>query len=647
MPPKKVPEHPDDSVLDLTAIHERLDQIARESQVQSQTRDDHVIALEHRFQGAEASITDLKVSVTGIHELLKTMSAKLAEKPVGFAHGDQSTHRFNQTGGGRDYTGRTDHSSGIEFTDQKVYMPRVDLPVFDGNRAASWLEHCKLYFEVNNTPEHYKTRLTTLSFTGDADEWWECYRVEHPNPSWPVLVEAVFERFKLRNNTNPVIQFKKVRQEGSVDDYVREFQRAKARLLAETGIKQEYFFVWSFICGLKEEIQNSIHLFKPQTLNDAFNLALELEISIGPGEKRPTFLRSQPTQNVRHHTFTTHKTPMFKPSETEPSIKKIGAQPTFNKPFLSTEPNSTLTIDQKRAMGLCFRCNDKWHQGHKCHKTLHSMEGEEEVNLDAQYQLEMTLSNEEDPEVEIEEEEVIIGTLSGTSRLGRKKTLQYKAKIGEFSICLLIDTGASHSFINPALAQNLNLPALPSKTLKVRSAGGEELISNTNCKNVRFSVQEFPFEADLWVMEVKGYDIILGIDWIADQDRIELMLKQGLVTVENKGKKVNLVTKVTDSEIQVLEGVVNVMREINEGSQVFYAQIAKVQEEKGDSTTTLHPSLIEILDQFSDIFAEPDSLPPHRAIDHQIVLKPNSKPINLRPYRFSFFQKTEIEKIIK
>lgn len=165
-------------------------------------------------------------------------------------------------------------------------MPRVDMPVFDGNKATSWLEHCKLYCEVNQTPENYKTRLASLGLTGDAEEWYDCYRVEHPNPTWPVLVEAVFERFKLRNNINPVIQFKNVKQEGSVEEYVREFQRAKARLLAETGIKHEYFFVWSFVCGLKEDIQNSIHLFKP--LNEAFNLAVEIEIAFGPNEKKPS-----------------------------------------------------------------------------------------------------------------------------------------------------------------------------------------------------------------------------------------------------------------------------------------------------------------------------------------------------------------------
>lgn len=160
-------------------------------------------------------------------------------------------------------------------------------------------------------------------------------------------------------------------------------------------------------------------------------------------------------------------------------------------------------------------------------------------------------------------------------------------------------------------------------------------------------MQGHVFEADLRVMEVLGYDIILGLDWIVEQDKIELMLKQGVVTVENKGRKVNLITKIADAEIQVLEGVVNVMKEIREGSQVYYAQVSKVEGDVEKNSKVIHPSLTTLIDQFTGVFTEPKTLPPHQSIDHQIILKPNSQPINLRPYRFSHFQKTEIEKIIK
>lgn len=46
------------------------------------------------------------------------------------------------------------------------------------------------------------------------------------------------------------------------------------------------------------------------------------------------------------------------------------------------------------------------------------------------------------------------------------------------------------------------------------------------------------------------------------------------------------------------------------------------------------------------MFESPEGLPPQRDKDHYIHLEPNSNPVNVRPYRYPQFQKTEIEKHI-
>ena len=47
------------------------------------------------------------------------------------------------------------------------------------------------------------------------------------------------------------------------------------------------------------------------------------------------------------------------------------------------------------------------------------------------------------------------------------------------------------------------------------------------------------------------------------------------------------------------------------------------------------------------MFNTPKELPPSRGHEHQIVLKEGTQPINVRPYRYPFYQKNEIEKIVK
>lgn len=63
--------------------------------------------------------------------------------------------------------------------------------------------------------------------------------------------------------------------------------------------------------------------------------------------------------------------------------------------------------------------------------------------------------------------------------------------------------------------------------------------------------------------------------------------------------------------------------------------------------TVLDPIIENLLADFSAVFSVPAALPPSRKWDHRIHLPTNTKPINVRPYRYPYFQKNEIERQIK
>lgn len=68
----------------------------------------------------------------------------------------------------------------------------------------------------------------------------------------------------------------------------------------------------------------------------------------------------------------------------------------------------------------------------------------------------------------------------------------------------------------------------------------------------------------------------------------------------------------------------------------------------GSSSSQNVPSSIQsILDEFADIFNEPDGLPPSRSYDHTIPLIAGAQPVNIRPYRYTPDQKNEIEKQVQ
>ena len=56
-------------------------------------------------------------------------------------------------------------------------------------------------------------------------------------------------------------------------------------------------------------------------------------------------------------------------------------------------------------------------------------------------------------------------------------------------------------------------------------------------------------------------------------------------------------------------------------------------------------ALSDLLDQFSKVFEVPIG-PPIWGHEHQIVLKDDTPPVCERPYRYLYFQKSKIEKIV-
>ncbi|KAL1218315.1 hypothetical protein V5N11_022859 [Cardamine amara subsp. amara] len=64
--------------------------------------------------------------------------------------------------------------------------------------------------------------------------------------------------------------------------------------------------------------------------------------------------------------------------------------------------------------------------------------------------------------------------------------------------------------------------------------------------------------------------------------------------------------------------------------------------------SVVHQEIEEVLNGFSEVFAEPTSLPPFRENhNHKIPLKEGSDPVNQRPYHYAIYQKNEIDQIVE
>ena len=84
-----------------------------------------------------------------------------------------------------------------------------------------------------------------------------------------------------------------------------------------------------------------------------------------------------------------------------------------------------------------------------------------------------------------------------------------------------------------------------------------------------------------------------------------------------------------------------ISKEIKQGNFIFVVCLHAAMEKVPQG---IQPEMQQLLQEFEDIYQEPKQLPSEREIDHHINLKKGTEPINVRSYRYAYFQKAEIEK---
>lgn len=134
-------------------------------------------------------------------------------------------------------------------------------------------------------------------------------------------------------------------QHGTVEDYKRRFEQLMYHIRLYDRNLDETLLVTQFILGLKEELRGTVEVELPNTVSRPAQLALMQE-AVCERDKRSTYRGSYHKANVNPRLDTKPDTkPNFQPGE-------------FWK--------AKQLHEFRRANGLCYKCGDKFAQGHKC-----------------------------------------------------------------------------------------------------------------------------------------------------------------------------------------------------------------------------------------------------------------------------------------
>ncbi|KAJ3696419.1 hypothetical protein LUZ61_000124 [Rhynchospora tenuis] len=434
----------------------------------------------------------------------------------------------------------------------RVHLPRTDFPPFDGTNPTGWRSKCESYFDIFQIPEQYKTHMATLHFVEEAHEWYECFKEDHPNLPWQILVAEVLDRFRIYHTSNPVGDFKRVHQVGKVGDYIRQFEQAKSRFIAETRIRSPYLFIQGFIEGLKEDIRYAVDILNPTTLNQAFTFARKAELNLENVDKH--------LRNIKP--YVPFKTPLALP---QPSTTAVHTNQQSG-PIVPKE----MTREQLRALKLCYWCKEKYTPGHKCKlRGLHALQLEEK---DPESQAGLHHTDYHPTYIDWvydtdQEDTVLVGNTSAQSvpdqavitmctdqMQSSLQTLQFQGEFDSTPICVLIDTGSTHSFLNPSLVDTGKWTVSATTPLQVKIADGSAMTTSEKCDQLPFKLQNHPFCGTVRLLNIQGYDLILGMDWLCHHGPMSIDWRTGKVALCKEGQQIELVVSPEKAEVHICQG---------------------------------------------------------------------------------------------
>jgi hypothetical protein len=100
----------------------------------------------------------------------------------------------------------------------------------------------------------------------------------------------------------------------------------------------------------------------------------------------------------------------------------------------------------------------------------------------------------------------ILGTISAI------KTFPLFINIDNMKLVALTDSGSSASFMDPSLIIRTSLPLENHEPVKVTMANGNVLWAQAGRPGCQYTIQDHKFTPDFRVLDMEGYDLILGCD---------------------------------------------------------------------------------------------------------------------------------------
>eukprot|EP00253_Pinus_taeda_P033189 PITA_33189 len=515
--------------------------------------------------------------------------------------------------------GKEDHSDNVPEP-QTSKRQRIELqgefrkikpPHFDGEQeeaAEAWLINMNKYFQLYEYDHNLKARLAIFQLQGKATLWWEEIKIVKGVSERTITWEKFQKYFKERYLTERFYD-EKAREfhdlrlgQQTMDEFINRFT---SLLRYVPYIKEEKAKVQRFVSSLPAYIRERIEFDNPRTMDEAIRKArIYYQQSKQKGdtsnkrwnEKRSSRMvgsgkggcsnGNKGTGKGLNSRSVTRSAPRTRPG----SENRVSEQPARPEGEGMTRPPVQ-----------CWGCG-----GPHYVKNYPQRKGTDQIS-------------------QIHEASTVGDVARSVPRINaaledrqaeyQPSMVEFEGKISNLSIAVLIDPGATLSYVSPKIVEHCKLQAEKFRNpwlVQLATGAKRRVLAKVN--NCSLTIAGQPIVADLNVLPLGSYDILIGMDWLEKH--------WSLVNC----KKKTIYYKDDGGEQQELQGIKH---------PVGYAN---------QKNKTAMLGNIPVVQDFADVFPEEvPGLPPKRDVDFTIELIPGAAPVSRAPYRMSVPELTELK----
>jgi hypothetical protein len=171
---------------------------------------------------------------------------------------------------------------------------------------------------------------------------------------------------------------------------------------------------------------------------------------------------------------------------------------------------------ERQHKGLCYNCDDRYFPGHKCKELNLFMASSKEISEEDEEtpsMFESLESTDITPPSDPPEVEPVI-SLNDLIGFSAPQTLKLIGYIRHWKVIILVDSVSTHNFIHFHIAQETHCYIHAINNFQIMIANGGSMKCGGRYENAHLQIGEYHLKSHMFAIDMGGYDIVLGVDWL-------------------------------------------------------------------------------------------------------------------------------------